>query len=57
MRYVPAVLIMLGLIGLVVINAGGGREGLKVGRSILVVVGGLVLMAVLFGLLITKPNL
>lgn len=57
MRYVPVILIMAGLIGLVVINAGGGRAGLKVGQSILLVVGGLVLMAVLFGLLITKPNL
>lgn len=57
MRYVPALLIMLGLIGLVVINAGGGREGLKVGQSILIVVGGLVLMAVLFALFVTKPNL
>lgn len=57
MRYVPALLIMLGLIGLVVINAGGGREGWKVGQSILIVVGGLVLMAVLFALFVTKPNL
>lgn len=57
MRYVPALLIMLGLIGLVVINAGGGREGVKVGQSILIVVGGLVLMAVLFALFVTKPNL
>jgi hypothetical protein len=56
-RYLPVLLIMLGLIGLVVINAGGGREGLKVGRSILVVVGGLVLMAVLFAWLVTKPSL
>ena len=57
MRYVPALLIMLGLVGLVVINAGGGKEGLKVGQSILLVVGGLVLMAVLFALFITKPSL
>lgn len=57
MRYVPVIAIMTGLIALVVINAGAGREGLKVGQSILMVVGGLILMAVLFGLLITKPNL
>lgn len=57
MKYLPAIGIIAGLLGLVVINAGGGREGLKVGQSILVVIGGLVLMAVLFGLLITKPNL
>lgn len=57
MRYVPVILIMIGLLGLVVINAGGGREGLKLGRSILIVIGGLVLMAVIFGQLVTKPNL
>lgn len=57
MRYFVPLLIMLALVGLVVINAGGGKEGLQVGKSILVVVGGLVLMAVLFALLVTKPNL
>jgi hypothetical protein len=56
-RYVVPLLIMLGLVGLVVINAGGGREGLKVARSVVVVVGGLVLMAVLFALFVTKPSL
>jgi hypothetical protein len=48
---------MLGLVGLVIINAGGGRQGWKVGQSILIVVGGLVLMAVLFALFVTKPVL
>lgn len=57
MRYVVPVMIMLGLIALVVVNAGGGREGLKVGRSILIVLAGLVLMAVLFALVVTKPLL
>lgn len=57
MRYAVPLLIMLALVGLVVINAGGGREGLKVGTSIIVVVGGLLLMAVLFALFITKPVL
>ena len=57
MRYVVPVLIMLGLIALVVVNAGGGKEGLKVGRSILFVLAGLVLMAVLFALVVTKPLL
>jgi hypothetical protein len=56
-RYLPAVLILLGVVAWVVINAGGGREGLKVGQSILIVVGGLILMAALFALLVTKPNL
>jgi hypothetical protein len=51
------VLIMLGLILLVVLNAGGVREAARVGRSILIVVGGLVLLAALFALLVTKPNL
>lgn len=57
MRYAVPLLIMLALVGLVVVNAGGGREGLKVGTSIIVVVGGLVLMAVLFALFVTKPVL
>ena len=57
MRYAVPLLIMLALVGLVVVNAGGIGEGLKVARSILIVVGGLVLMAVLFAQLVTKPNL
>lgn len=57
MRYVVPLLIMLGLIALVVVNAGGGAEGLRVGRSILIVLAGLVLMAVLFALVVTKPLL
>ena len=57
MRYAVPLLIMLALVGLVVVNAGGISEGLKVARSILIVVGGLVLMAVLFAQLVTKPNL
>jgi hypothetical protein len=56
-RYVTPVLIMVALIALVVVNAGGGAEGLKVGRSILIVLAGLVLMAVLFALVVTKPLL
>ena len=57
MRYAVPLLIMLALGGLVVVNAGGLSEGLKVARGILIVVGGLVLMAVLFAQLVTKPNL
>jgi hypothetical protein len=57
MRYVLPMLIILGLLGLVVINAGGGREAMKVGWSILIVMGGILLMAVLFALFITKPSL
>lgn len=57
MRYVVPLLIMVGLIGLVVINAGGGRAGWRVGGSILAVLLGIMLMVVLFALLVTKPNL
>lgn len=57
MRYLPAVLIMLGLVAFVVVNAGGIRQALHVGRSVLIVVGGLVVLAALFALLVTKPNL
>ena len=57
MRYAVPLLIMLALVGLVVVNAGGVSEGLRVARGILIVVGGLVLMAVLFAQLVTKPNL
>ena len=57
MRYAVPLLIMVALVALVGVNAGGINEGLKVARSILIVVGGLVLMAILFALLVTKPNL
>lgn len=57
MRYVLPILVILGLTGLVVINAGGGKQGLEVGKSILLVVVGLTVMAALFALLITKPVL
>ena len=57
MRYVLPLVIILGLLGLVVINAGGGRDAMKVGWSILLVMGGILLMAVLFALFITKPSL
>ena len=57
MRYVPIVLIILGLTGLVVVNAGGGKKGLEVGQNILIVVGVLLLMAVLFAVFVTKPVL
>lgn len=57
MRYVVPLLIVLALLALVVVNAGGGRQGLAVGRSILIVVVGLVLMAALFALVVTKPVL
>ena len=57
MRYVTPLLIVAGLLGLVMINAGGGRAGLKVGWSILLVVGGILLMAILFALFVTKPVL
>lgn len=57
MKYVLPILVILGLTGLVVINAGGGKQGLEVGKSILLVIVGLVVMAALFALLITKPVL
>ena len=57
MRYVPIVLIILGLTVLVVLNAGGGKKGLQVGQNILIVVGVLLLMAVLFAVFVTKPVL
>lgn len=57
MRYVLPLLIIAALMVLVGVNAGGGREALKVGGSILVVIGGILLMAMLFALFITKPSL
>lgn len=57
MRYAPVGLIMIGLIVLVLVNAGGLRQAWRLGGSILIVVGGLVLLAALFALLVTKPNL
>lgn len=57
MRYAVPLLIMVALVVLVGVNAGGIGEGLKLARAIFIVLGGLVLMAVLFALLVTKPNL
>ena len=57
MRYVLPLLIIAALMVLVGINAGGGRDALKVGGSILIVIGGIVLMAILFAVFITKPSL
>ena len=57
MRYAAPLLIMLMLIGLVVVNAGGVSEAWKLGRSILIVLTGLVILVALFALLVTKPVL
>ena len=57
MKYVLPLLIIAALMVLVGVNAGGGREALKVGGSILIVIGGIWLMAMLFALFITKPSL
>lgn len=57
MRLLSAFLVVAALVVLVVVNAGGVRQGWKVGQSILIVVGGLILMAVLFALVVTKPSL
>lgn len=57
MKYVLPLLIIAALMVLVGVNAGWGREALKVGGSILIVIGGILLMAMLFALFITKPSL
>lgn len=51
------VLVLVALVTLVFVNAGGLKEGAKVGQAILIVVGGLVLMAALFALLVARPSL
>ena len=50
-------LVFVALCTLVFVNAGTGKRALATGTSILVVIGGLVLMAALFAWLITRPAL
>lgn len=57
MKIASFVLVFLALCALVIVNAGSGRRALATGTSILVVVGGLLLMAALFAWLITRPAL
>lgn len=57
MKVASFALVFLALCVLVIVNAGSGRRALATGTSILVVVGGLLLMAVMFAWLITRPAL
>lgn len=57
MKVASFVIAFLALCALVVVNAGSARRALATGTSILVVVGGLILMAALFAWLITRPAL
>ncbi len=57
MKIASFILVFLALCALVIVNAGSGRRALATGTSILVVVGGLLLMAALFAWLVTRPAL
>lgn len=57
MKVASFALVFLALCALVFVNAGSGRRALATGTSIVVVVGGLLLMAALFAWLITRPAL
>ena len=57
MKIASFVAVFLALCALVIVNAGSGRRALATGTSILIVVGGLLLMAALFAWLITRPAL
>lgn len=57
MKVASFVLVFLVLCALVIVNAGSGRRALATGTSILIVAGGLLLMAALFAWLITRPAL
>ncbi len=57
MKIASFIIVFLVLCALVVLNAGSGRRALATGTSILVVIGGLLLMAALFAWLITRPAL
>lgn len=57
MKVASFALVFLVLCALVFVNAGSGRRALATGTSIVVVVGGLLLMAALFAWLITRPAL
>lgn len=45
---------MVALIVVVVAMAGLGNEGLRAGRSLVIVIGGLILLAVVLGLVIRR---
>ncbi len=57
MKIASFILVFLALCALVIVNAGSGRRALATGTSILVVVGGLILMAALFAWLVTRAAL
>ncbi len=57
MKIASFIIVFIALCALVVLNAGSGRRALATGTSILVVIGGLLLMAALFAWLITRPAL
>lgn len=51
MRYLAPIAV---LIAMVVLMAGSGTQGLKAARSIILVIAGVVLMAVFFGLVLKR---
>ena len=53
MKYAP---FMIGLIVLVILMAGPGKRGWRVGEGLLITVGGLLLLAILFGLILFRGN-
>ena len=51
MRFVPIVLLSLGLLGVVMLMAGGWKQGLQVARSIAFVVAMMMVMVALFAVI------
>jgi hypothetical protein len=57
MKILSFAAVFAGLVILIVVNAGSGRRALITGSTILIVVVGLFLMAVLFAYFVTRPAL
>lgn len=51
MRYLPALLILIGLVALM---AGAGSRGIQTAARIVLVIGGLIILFVLFALLVAR---
>jgi hypothetical protein len=57
MKVLSFAAVFAGLVLLVIVNAGSGRRALITGTSILFVVLGLLLMALVFAYFVTRPAL
>lgn len=55
MRFLPMLVLSLGLLGVVMVMAGGRQKGLQAVRNIVVVVVGMIVLMALFAI-VTNPK-